>query len=298
MSASDRLRASAGANISRSIGRQSGVTVAASLAAPGGDRHAGLSRVRGAFRLPVDRVEADPHQPRQEFDAGELEQLAASLRDRGQLQPIRVRWEESRARWVVIDGERRWRAARLAGLEQIDAVEVAVPDGDQILEDQLVANCLRSDLRPIEQARAYATLMDRRGLTQRQLAERLRISQAAVAQACALLALPEPIRDQVEAGRISATTAYELSRVPDSGQQHALAAEAAAGRLRRDQVRSAARPRSRAKRKLTERTYRTTCGPRVTVALSRGLTAELIRSALLDVLGQVEAEQGRASGAA
>ena len=142
-----------------------------------------------------------PDQPRTEFDPEALERLAASLKARGQLQPIRVRWDDQADRYVVVVGERRWRAAALAGLESIACV-VASGDAtpEDLLEDQLVENALREDLRPIEQARAYRTLLAARGLTHRQLAERLQIGHASIARALALLDLPEPIQAEVEAG--------------------------------------------------------------------------------------------------
>ena len=112
------------------------------------------------------------------------------------------------------------RAARLAGMESIACV-VATGDAtpEDILEDQLVENALREDLRPVEQARAYRALLSARGLTHRQLADRLQIGHASIARALALLELPGPIQAEVEAGTIAPNTAYELSRVSDPEEQ-------------------------------------------------------------------------------
>ena len=139
----------------------------------------------------LDRIVTDPNQPRTEFDPESLARLATSLRERGQLQPIRVRWDDTASCYVVVVGERRLRAAQLAGLESLACVVVAgEPTAEDLLEDQLVENCLREDLKPIEQAKAYKSLMASRGLSTRQLAERLQIGAASVAKALALLDTP------------------------------------------------------------------------------------------------------------
>lgn len=107
----------------------------------------------------------------------------------------------------------------------------------ELLAAQLVENCLREDLRPIEQARAYRTLMDANGWTTRQLAEELSIAQPTISQALALLTLPEPIQAQVDSGALPAATAYEVSRIKDPGEQAAVAEEAIAGKITRDGAR-------------------------------------------------------------
>src|SRR5262249_33555180 len=144
---------------------------AAAAAPAAADPFDGRRQLREACAIRIDRIVADPDQPRKEFDPEALARLAEALRSRGRLQPIRVRWDQGRGVYVVVVGERRWRAARLAGLESLVCV---VADGDpsdaEILEDQLVENALRQDLKPVEQARAYRRLMERLGLTPQQLA--------------------------------------------------------------------------------------------------------------------------------
>jgi ParB family chromosome partitioning protein len=201
------------------------------------NQYQGRVQLRDACLIRIDRIEADPNQPRSEFDAESLERLAASLKQRGQLQPIRVRWNEVNSRYSVVVGERRWRAAALAGLESLACIVVpgdATPE--EILEDQLVENCLRVDLRPIEQARAYQSLIERLGLSQRALADTLNISQGHVMQALKLLELPEPIRASIEEGKIAPTIGYELSKIEDRTAQAELARDAAAGLLKRDEI--------------------------------------------------------------
>jgi ParB family transcriptional regulator, chromosome partitioning protein len=267
-------------------------------------RSEGWKRLESAAVIRLDRIVADPNQPRKEFDPESLDRLATSIRERGQLQPIRVRWDDAADRYLVVVGERRWRAAQLAGLESLACVVVAgEPTAEDLLEDQLVENALREDLKPIEQAKAYQSLMASRGLSTRQLAERLQIGAASVAKALALLTLPGDVQEAVEAGRIAPGTAYELSKVEDSAEQAALAKEAAAGRLRRDEVQARTRTprkgRGTAKpRKQTEQVFKTTAESRVTVERRRGLEPGLIRAALIDALGQLDAKLGAGDQAA
>ena len=241
MKAVEKLKASLGANIQESMGSVllggAGEEVPAGPAANPLDRYQGLQRVKGAFQIPPDRLAPDPNQPRKEFAPESLEHLAQSLKERGQLQPIRVRWDATLERWVIIAGERRWRAAVAAGLPTVTAVEASGPLTDEeILEEQLIENCLREDLKPIEQANAYQTLLTSRGLSQRQLAERLRISQATIARSLALLSLPDEIQASVECGELAPNAAYQLSKITDPAEQQQLARASIDGRLKRDDL--------------------------------------------------------------
>ena len=183
----------------------------------------GRRRLDSAAVIRVDRIVADPDQPRSEFDPDSLARLAESLKTRGQLQTIRVRWDDDLSRYVVVVGERRWRAAQIAGLETLACVVVTgSPARDELLEDQLIENCLREDLKPIEQARAFKALLTNRGLSLRSLAERLQIGHASISRALALLDLPGDIRDSVDRGEIAPNTAYELSKVADPAEQAVL----------------------------------------------------------------------------
>ena len=152
----------------------SGVPVQPSAAARA---YEGRTQLREACKIRLDRIVADANQPRKDFDEAALDELAESLKTRGQLQPIRVRWDEAADRYVVVVGERRWRAAQRAGLDSLVCV-VAPGDAtpEELLEDQLVENALRQDLKPIEEAKAYRQLLDSLGVSQRQLAERLHVS--------------------------------------------------------------------------------------------------------------------------
>ena len=220
MSKLDALRKTAGQNVKDSTGSARATLPAAGPAGEGGGapgvpaRWRGVERSRDAALIPVDMIDRDPTQPRQEFDEDELARLAESLKTRGQLQPIRVRWDEGRGVYVVLVGERRWRAARLAGLERLSCVVHEAPlDGEERLVVQLVENALRSDLKPVEQARAYRRLMDARGYSTRDLAAELHVAQTSVVRALALLELPAGVQDRVEAGALAPTVAAELAKI-------------------------------------------------------------------------------------
>jgi ParB family transcriptional regulator, chromosome partitioning protein len=260
----------------------------------------GRKRLDSASMIRLDRIVPDPAQPRTEFDPEALEMLAASLKARGQLQPIRVRWDDQADRYVVVVGERRFRAAALAGMESIACVVASgVATPEDLLEDQLVENALREDLRPVEQARAYRTLLAARGLTHRQLAERLQIGHASIARALALLDLPEPIQAEVEAGSIAPNTAYELSKVADPAEQADLARQAAEGRLRRDEIKGRTRASTSAKgrgagkgkaKPPTSRLIRLDGGFKLTVENRRGFNARALLAALREAAAKIEAE--------
>jgi ParB family chromosome partitioning protein len=251
----------------------------------------GRRRLESACVIRLDRIIADPNQPRVEFDADALARLAESLKTRGQLQPIRVRWDDASDRYVVVVGERRWRAAQLAGFETLACVIMTGgATAEDILEDQLVENCLREDLRPIEQARAFKSLLTNRGLSQRELAERLQVGQATISRTLALLELPEAIRQSVDAGEIGPDAGYLLSKVADPAEQAELAKGAARGGLKRDEIKAkTSKPRKgRGGRKVTSRVFRSAVA-RVTVELRRGEGQGALRAALVDALAQLDA---------
>jgi ParB family transcriptional regulator, chromosome partitioning protein len=253
----------------------------------------GRKRLDSASMIRLDRIIADPLQPRTEFDPDALQLLAESLKARGQLQPIRVRWDDAADRYVVVVGERRYRAAGLAGLESIACVvATGGASPEDLLEDQLVENALRQDLRPVEQARAYRTLLSARGLTHRQLAERLQIGHASITRALALLDLPE-----VEAGSIAPNTAYELSKVSDPGEQAELARQATAGKLRRDEIQERTRATRKGRgaipakpRRPTVRTIKTSSA-KVTIEFRKTVEPAEVLAAVREVVARLEAEQ-------
>lgn len=230
----DELKRGAGGNVAESTG--AGVSrrpLAEGISVPiGGARFKDLTKSKSTFEVPVDKIVPDPNQPRKIFTPDELQDLSDSIRARGLLQPIRVRWDEAAEKWMIIAGERRWRAAGLAGLRTIVAVEArAAQTTEELLEDQLVENCVREDLKPIEQATAFRALMESRGWSYRELGEFLHISKGKVAKAMALLSLPEPVKDLVEQGTLAPHAAYEITRLEDADDQREVAERVVAQKL-------------------------------------------------------------------
>jgi ParB family chromosome partitioning protein len=203
----------------------------------------GVDRMRDAKMIPLDLIEPDPGQPRKEFDPEALAKLADSLRKRGQIQPIMVCWDDSQAAYVILTGERRWRAAREAGLEKLACLvrDRPLTEGE-LRAVQLIENCLREDLKPLEQAHAYRDLMATNDWSARRLAEELDLNHATVLRALALLELPEDIQQRVARGQLAPSAAAELARLaPDEAK--VLAERASTEKLTRDQVAEAVRAR-------------------------------------------------------
>ena len=167
--------------------------------------------------LPVAKIEPRADQPRKTFDELALEELAESIRAHGLIQPITVRPQES-GYYQIVAGERRWRAARKAGLETVP-VHVVTADEQAAMEMALVENLQREDLNPIEEALGYQTLQDEYGMTQEAVAQTVGKSRPAVTNAMRLLALAEPVRRLVEEGTLSAGHARALLPLEDPDMQ-------------------------------------------------------------------------------
>lgn len=177
-----------------------------------------------AAELPIDALEPNPLQPRSTFDEGRLTELAASLRESGMVQPILVRPHGER--YQIIAGERRWRAARAAGLASVPVVVREVPD-DRLLELALVENIQRQELSPLEEALAYQKLHDELRMTQEEVARRVGKDRSTVANTVRLLRLPKDVRELVAAGRLDAGHGRALLALERAEDQQALAKEAA-----------------------------------------------------------------------
>ncbi len=180
------------------------------------------------FLIEVDKIVPNPQQPRRDFDETALNELASSIREFGILQPIVVtKLEEMReggteVSYMLIAGERRLRASKLAGMERIPAVIKSVSLAKDRLELAIIENVQRENLNPIEAARAYAKLADEFGLTQREVAARLGKSREVVANTVRLLSLPTAIQDSIAKSQISESQGRLLLTVTDQGQQQAL----------------------------------------------------------------------------
>ena len=163
--------------------------------------------------LPISKVEPRSDQPRSRFDDAALDELAESIRQHGLIQPITVRKIDS-GYYQIIAGERRWRAARAAGLAEIP-VRIVEADDRRAMELALVENLQREDLNPIEEAKGYRTLMQEYGLTQEDAAAAVGKSRPAVANALRLLSLSEAAQTLVEEGKLSAGHARALLPIRD-----------------------------------------------------------------------------------
>ena len=175
----------------------------------------------GSVLLPIAQVEPGLKQPRKRFDEETLADLAESIRLHGILQPLTVRRLAS-GYYQIIAGERRWRAAKLAGLREVPAVIVEADDR-KVMELGLIENLQREDLNPMEEAMGYQALIEEYGLTQEEAARRVGKSRPAVANALRLMALPDAVRALVEEGKLSAGHARALLSLPRAEEQKKLA---------------------------------------------------------------------------
>ncbi len=196
-----------GVNVSRVVAGNAGKTAENASsglpAAPSGD-----------FLLEVDRLVPNPHQPRTEFDEEALNELASSIKEHGVIQPVLVE-EGENGKYYIIAGERRTRAAKLAGLTKIP-VRIQKFSDEKKLEVALIENIQRENLNPLEEALAYKKLMEMTGVTQDEVARRVGKNRSTVANALRLLKLPEDMQNALSSGEISAGHARALLSVSDS----------------------------------------------------------------------------------
>lgn len=182
-----------------------------------------------ARSVPVEAIDPNPFQPRREFDIDGLNELIESIRLHGVLQPVALR-DVGGGRYQLVAGERRWRASRELGLEEIPAI-VHDLDDRRMLEVALIENIQREDLTPIEKAKAYRRLMTEFSLTQEEASRQLSQKRSTVANYLRLLELPSPVQDLVAGGQVSMGHARALAGVADPARQIAWAEEAARGAL-------------------------------------------------------------------
>ena len=171
------------------------------LAALLGDNVMDNQEEKASLYLPISQVESCAGQPRKQFDPDALADLADSIREHGIIQPLTVRKLQS-GYYQIIAGERRWRAARMAGLDQVPAIVIEADDR-KAMELAMIENLQREDLNPMEEAEGYRQLMEQYNLTQEETAQRLGKSRSAVANALRLLNLCPSVRAMVEDGRLT-----------------------------------------------------------------------------------------------
>lgn len=187
----------------------------------------GLSALLGDFdentndspyqKLPIHKVEPNPNQPRRDFDEEELQALSESIGLHGIIQPLTVR-ETGNGYYQIIAGERRWRAARMAGLDEVPVV-IMEADDKKAMELALIENLQRQDLNPVEEALGYQSLMTDYGLTQEEAAGRVGKSRPAVANSLRLLNLCPPVLEKVRSGELSAGHARAVLTLKSEKQQ-------------------------------------------------------------------------------
>jgi ParB family chromosome partitioning protein len=262
----------------------------------------GRTRHRDAGYMDIERIVPDPDQPRKEFDADAIQQLAASIKKHGILLPLRVRWKAELGKWVLLSGERRLRASTLAGLKTVPCLFIDRElSEEEILEEQLIENLQRQNLKPIEQANAFCTLMGKKGWSAREVAAALHLHEASVSRALALLALPADVQAKVESGAIPATSGYEISKLPDEGSQREVAERVAAGKLTREAtvglVREKKAPPPRTSQR-TEETFATPNDGLVIVRFRHVASLDEVIAALQEAVRKARARKEKASAVA
>lgn len=192
--------------------------------------------MRELLDIPIDELFPDPTQPRTHFSKAEIERLAASIDAREILQPLRVMRDEDRQAWIIVVGEGRWRAAKLAGKKTVPCLVVERASEVDLLIDRLVENQVRCNLSPIDEARAIAKLKALKKCTAQTLAKELGFSGAQLSRTERLLMLPESIQNQVADGSVPESIGYVITRLTDEADQREVADAVAANKMNRKAV--------------------------------------------------------------
>ena len=193
-----------------------------------GEADAETAGMRADSTLPLDRIRPNKDQPRRTFDDVELAELADSIRQNGVLQPLLVR--DRGDYYEIVAGERRYQAARAAGLDEVPVIIRDISD-DDVFKLALIENLQRSDLSPLEEANGYRQLIKEKGLTQEELAKILSKSRSTITNTLRLLDLPEEVQELVETGQLTAGHARAILAVPDEEGRIALAKRVVSERL-------------------------------------------------------------------
>ena len=211
------------------IGRGLGALLADARAPAPATRVAAASANTGLVQLAIGDLHADPSNPRRHFDEAALEDLAASLKTRGLMQPIVVRKHGSKG-YVIVMGERRWRAAKKAGFSEVPVIVVELADAEAF-EAALVENIQREDLNPLEEAEAYRRLAQMKKLTHEQVADRVGKDRSAVSNALRLLQLPNEVKQLLAEGDLEMGHARALLGLPNSKDMVTLAHDVVSDKL-------------------------------------------------------------------
>lgn len=240
----------------------------------------------GVSTLPVREIEPDPDQPRKNFDEESLSALAQSITENGLLQPIAVRPKKAGPGYTIIAGERRWRAARIAGLDEVPVIVKEVTD-EQAAALALIENLQREDLDPIEVAEGCRRLIDQYGLTQEQAAMRLGKSRSAITNTLRLLGLPDDVRQAVRRGELSTGHAKALLGLPSAEMMSAAAKQVVEKNLNVRQTEALCRKLAKPPKE-----------PKPVDAFTRSVLATEVEAALKEVTGSevhVDYKNGKGS---
>jgi ParB family chromosome partitioning protein len=192
--------------------------------------------------IALDKLDPNPDQPRVEI--GDLEDLTASIREKGVLEPLLVKPSRLGGRWMIIAGERRWRAAREAGVREVPCIEMDVDDR-AVAEIALIENMQRKDLTPWEEADGLRALCERFGYTHEEVARKVGKSRSTVTEALSISTLPEDVRDRCRRADINAKTLLlEIVRQPDEASMRQITEEIALRGMTRDDARASRRAQS------------------------------------------------------
>ena len=247
----------------------------------GRERLDGCEAGEQSLAIRVDRIEGNPEQPRKRegYNEDSLRTLGESIRRDKQLQPIRVRYDAGKRKYVIVVGERRWRAAVLVGLATLNAIVEPAGESDQdLLTRQLAENLFRVDLCPLDRAETYRRLMDHKGWTAVQCAEYLHVTPTTVTGVLRLLEAPEEVQEKLRAGELTQSEAI------------------AAVRTLRPKVSTAGGSAGRKGRRGTSQTYAAPNGCRIQVEHRRKIDQAVIVAALLHVVRVLGSrEQGAGS---
>ena len=174
---------------------------------------------QSVLQVPIDRISANPYQPRQSFDQARLDELARSILEKGVIQPVTVRRKNEQEEYELIAGERRLRAARQTGYQTIPAIVMAVSSPEEMMELSLIENIQRDDLNPIHEARAYLRLQEECHLTQEEVASRVGKNRTTVANTLRLLKLPAEVQKYLLADEINMGHARALLGLENRTEQ-------------------------------------------------------------------------------
>ena len=246
-------------------------------------RFAGTKGDRATKHIPLASIIAKD-QVRTEFDESALQELVDSLNANGQQQAALVYWSDGDQKYVIIAGERRFRAAKRA-----DSIETLLcrvhpnePTPEELLELSFIENAVRKNLKPLEEALVYKRFQEEFGYTTTKIAERTGKNQSTISRALSLLKLPKPIQEQLRAGKLPTSVAREIAKVKDEAEQLKMAAEYRAGKLTTAKAQERTNKKKRGGPKSSSQTKRWTVdGVNISVSIPRGVTMADVAAALM-----------------